>query len=62
MPIEIDENILDLIDDKDRIEINLENHTIKDMTKDNKVYDIKPFSKIISEIVEAGGLFNYKQT
>ena len=62
LPIEIDENILDLIDDKDKIEINLENHTIKDMTKDNKIYDIKPFSKIISEIVEAGGLFNYKQT
>ena len=62
LPIEIDENILDLIDDKDQIEINLENHTIKDITKDNKVYDIKPFSKIISEIVEAGGLFNYGKT
>jgi 3-isopropylmalate/(R)-2-methylmalate dehydratase small subunit len=62
LPIEIDENILDLIDDKDKIEINLENHTIKDMTKDNKIYDIKPFSKIISEIVEAGGLFNYNKT
>ena len=62
LPIEIDENILDLIDDKDKIEINLENHTIKNTTKDNKVYDIKPFSKIISEIVEAGGLFNYNKT
>ncbi|MDP8906035.1 MAG: 3-isopropylmalate dehydratase small subunit, partial [Thermoproteota archaeon] len=62
LPIEIDENILDQIDDKDKIEINLENHTIKDMTKDNKIYDIKPFSKIISEIVEAGGLFNYNKT
>ncbi len=62
LPIEIDENILDKIDDKDKIEINLENHTIKDMTKDNKIYDIKPFSKIISEIVEAGGLFNYNKT
>jgi 3-isopropylmalate/(R)-2-methylmalate dehydratase small subunit len=62
LPIEIDENILDLIDDKDKIEINLENHTIKDMTKDNRIYDIKPFSKIISEIVEAGGLFNYNKT
>ncbi len=62
LPIEIDENILDKIDDKDKIEINLENHTIKDITKDNKIYDIKPFSKIISEIVEAGGLFNYNKT
>ncbi|MEJ7641916.1 MAG: 3-isopropylmalate dehydratase small subunit [Candidatus Nitrosocosmicus sp.] len=62
LPIEIDESILEQIDDKDKIEINLENHTIKDMTKDNKIYDIKPFSKIISEIVEAGGLFNYNKT
>jgi 3-isopropylmalate/(R)-2-methylmalate dehydratase small subunit len=62
LPIEIDENILDQIDDKDKIEINLENHTIKDITKDNKIYDIKPFSKIIAEIVEAGGLFNYNKT
>lgn len=62
LPIEIDENILDQIGDKDKIEINLENHTIKDMTKGNKIYDIKPFSKIISEIVEAGGLFNYNKT
>ncbi len=62
LPIEIDENVLDQIDDKDKIEINLDNHTIKDMTKDNKIYDIKPFSKIISEIVEAGGLFNYDKT
>ena len=62
LPIEIDENILDQIDDKDKIEINLENHTIKDMTKNNRIYDIKPFSKIISEIVEAGGLFNYDKT
>ena len=62
LPIEIDESILEQIDDKDKLEINLENHTIKDMTKDNKIYDIKPFSKIISEIVEAGGLFNYNKT
>ena len=62
LPIEIDESILEQIDDKDKIEINLENHTIRDMTKDNKIYDIKPFSKIISEIVEAGGLFNYNKT
>ncbi len=62
LPIEIDENILDEIDDKDEVEINLENNTVKDYTKDNKIYNIKPFSKIISEIVEAGGLFNYDKT
>ncbi|MBA3976733.1 MAG: 3-isopropylmalate dehydratase small subunit [Nitrosopumilus sp.] len=62
LPIEIDENILEEIDDKDEVEINLENNTVKDYTKDNKIYNIKPFSKIISEIVEAGGLFNYNKT
>ncbi len=62
LPIEIDENILDQVDDRDEIEINLENNTIKDITKDNKTYNIKPFSKIIKGIVEAGGLFNYNKT
>jgi 3-isopropylmalate/(R)-2-methylmalate dehydratase small subunit len=61
LPIEIDENILLQIDDKDKIEINLESNTIKNMTKDNEIHKIKPFSKIISEIVEAGGLFYYNK-
>ena len=61
LPIEIDENILVQIDDKDKIEINLESNTIKNMTKNNEIHKIKPFSKIISEIVEAGGLFYYNK-
>ncbi|MBA3749797.1 MAG: 3-isopropylmalate dehydratase small subunit [Nitrosopumilus sp.] len=59
LPIEIDETILEQIDDKDKIELNLENNTIIDISKNNKIYKIKPFSKTISEIVEAGGLFNF---
>jgi 3-isopropylmalate/(R)-2-methylmalate dehydratase small subunit len=59
LPIEIDENILVQIDDKDKKEINLEYNTIKNTTKNNEIHKIKPFSKIISEIVEAGGLFYY---
>lgn len=59
LPIEIDENVLDKIDDKDRIEINLDKNIISNLTK-NDSYEIKPFSKIISGIIEAGGLFNYK--
>ena len=61
LPIEIDEDVLSLIDDKDKIEIDLENNMIKNITKNNKTYSIKPFSKIISEIVEAGGLFNFNK-
>jgi 3-isopropylmalate/(R)-2-methylmalate dehydratase small subunit len=59
LPIEIDENVLEQIDNKDKLEIDLENNTIKNTTKNNEIYKIKPFSKIISEIVKAGGLFNY---
>src|SRR5215217_3208982 len=61
LPIEIDESILVQIDDKDKIEINLESNTIKNTTKNNEIHKIKPFSKIISEIVEAGGLFYYNK-
>lgn len=59
LPIEIDESVLEQIENEDRLEIDLENNIIRDMTKNNTIYKIKPFSKIISEIVKAGGLFNY---
>jgi 3-isopropylmalate/(R)-2-methylmalate dehydratase small subunit len=59
LPIEIDENVLEQIEDNDKLEIDLENNIIKNITKNEKTYRIKPFSKIISEIVKAGGLFNY---
>ena len=61
LPIEIDENVLEQIDDKDKLEIDLENNTIKNITKNNEIHKIKPFSKIISEIIKAGGLFNYNK-
>jgi 3-isopropylmalate/(R)-2-methylmalate dehydratase small subunit len=60
LPIEVDENVLEQIDDEDKLEIDLENNIIRDVTKNNTIYKIKPFSKIISEIVKSGGLFNYK--
>jgi 3-isopropylmalate/(R)-2-methylmalate dehydratase small subunit len=61
LPIEIDENVLEKIDDKDKLEIDLDNNIIKNITKNNEIHKIKPFSKIISEIVKAGGLFNYNK-
>ena len=60
LPIEVDDNVLEQIDDEDKLEIDLENNIIRDVTKNNTIYKIKPFSKIISEIVKSGGLFNYK--
>ena len=59
LPIEIEENILEKIDDKDEIEINLDTNTVFNVTK-KESNPIKPFSKIISDIIEAGGLFNYQ--
>lgn len=59
LPIEIDESVLEQIENEDNLEIDLENNIIRDTTKNNAIYKIKPFSKIISEIVKAGGLFNY---
>ena len=61
LPIEIDENVLEKIDDKDKLEIDLDNNIIKNITKNNEIHKIKPFSKIISDIVKAGGLFNYNK-
>lgn len=60
LPIEVDEDVLEQINDEDKLEIDLENNIIRDVTKNNTIYKIKPFSKIISEIVKSGGLFNYK--
>lgn len=59
LPIEINEDILNNINDKDQIEINLEDNRISNLTK-NETYKIRPFSKLIAEIVKAGGLFNYE--
>ncbi|MGN6629872.1 MAG: 3-isopropylmalate dehydratase small subunit, partial [Candidatus Nitrosocosmicus sp.] len=48
LPIEVDEHVLEQIDDEDKLEIDLENNVIRDVTKNNAIYKIKPFSKIIS--------------
>lgn len=58
LPIEIDEQIINKIDDSDTLEINLETNTIFNITK-NKTYPIKPFPELISKIVECGGLINF---
>ncbi|HYF99127.1 MAG TPA: 3-isopropylmalate dehydratase [Candidatus Saccharimonadales bacterium] len=59
LPIEIEEYVLEKIGDKDEIEINLDNNKILNLSN-NETYSIKPFSKIIAGIIEAGGLFNYR--
>lgn len=58
LPIEIDEETYQKISEGDELEINLDNSEIKNITK-NQSYKMKPFSGIIRDIINAGGLFNY---
>lgn len=59
LPIEIDEQTYKRISDGDEIEVDTQKNQIKNITK-NEVYQMKPFSDIISKIISAGGLFKYK--
>ena len=60
LPIEIDEETYKKISNSDKLEINIDNNEIKNITK-NETYIMKPFSEIIAQIISAGGLFNYKK-
>ena len=60
LPIEVDEETYKKISNSDKLEINIENNEIKNITK-NEAYAMKPFSEIIAQIISAGGLFKYKK-
>ena len=60
LPIEVDEETYKKISNSDKLEINIENNAIKNITK-NETYAMKPFSEIIAQIISAGGLFKYKK-
>ncbi len=59
LPIEIEEDAYKNISNSDELEIDIKLNQIKNLTK-NQTYKMKPFSEIISKIIEAGGLFHYK--
>ena len=59
LPIEIDEDAYKNISNSDELEIDIKLNQIKNLTK-NQTYKMKPFSELISKIIEAGGLFHYK--
>lgn len=59
LPIEIDEQTYKSISDGDELEIDTENNSITNITK-NESYSMKPFSEIIGKIIAAGGLFKFK--
>ena len=60
LPVEIDDEIYQKISNSDQLEINIEKNEIKNITK-NEIYPMKPFSKIIAKIIDAGGIFKYKK-
>ena len=60
LPIEIDSAVIDKISDNDKLEIDLDNNTIVNLTS-SEVFKIKPFPEIISKIVKAGGLLYFKE-
>jgi len=59
LPIEIDVDTYKDIENSDELEINTEKNEIKNITK-NEIYQMKPFSEIISKIIASGGLFKFK--
>jgi len=59
LPIEIGQDTYENISNEDELEVNIEKKGIQNITK-NQTYKMKPFPEIISKIIEAGGLFNYK--
>jgi len=59
LPIEIELDAYTNISEGDEIDIDVSNNTIKNLSK-NQTYKMKPFSKIIGEIIKSGGLFKYK--
>lgn len=58
LPIEIEYEIVKKIEERDELEINLNENKIINKTKIEE-YSIKPFPELISKIVSAGGLINF---
>ncbi len=56
IPIEIDQNAYDGINDDDKLDIDIQNNKIKNLTT-SKTYSTKPFSHIVKKIIDAGGIF-----
>ena len=59
LPIEIDRDIVMKIPDQDILQIDLKENKITNLTK-NETYSIKPFPELISKIINAGGLINFR--
>jgi 3-isopropylmalate/(R)-2-methylmalate dehydratase small subunit len=59
LPIEVEEDIIKRITDKDYLDIDITKNKITNLSN-NESYLMKPFPTLIAKIVECGGLMNYK--
>lgn len=59
LPIEIDLDAYKAISSGDEIELDIKQNQIKNITT-NQTFKMKPFSELIGQIIDAGGLFKYK--
>jgi 3-isopropylmalate/(R)-2-methylmalate dehydratase small subunit len=59
LPIEVEEDIIKRITDKDYLDIDISRNKITNLSN-NESYSMKPFPALIAKIVESGGLINYK--
>ena len=60
LPIEIDQETYSSISENDELEIDTDQNSIKNITK-NESYSMKPFPELIKKIIDAGGLFRYSE-
>jgi 3-isopropylmalate/(R)-2-methylmalate dehydratase small subunit len=59
LPIEIEQQTLGRIFDKDELEVDLDQNRIVNLTR-TESYVMIPFPKLVAKIVEAGGLIYYR--
>lgn len=59
LPIEVDLDAYKAISSGDEIELDIKQNQIKNITT-NQTFKMKPFSELIGQIIDAGGLFKYK--
>lgn len=59
LPIEIEQQTLGRIFDKDELEVDLNQNKIVNLTR-TESYVMMPFPKLVAKIVEAGGLIYYR--
>lgn len=59
LPVEVDESTYEAISNGDELDLDTATSTVHNVTR-GTTHRIKPFPEIISQIIEAGGLFKFR--